>query len=99
MSRAIRSSTGSATIIADYSKKDGYITTRLDSKISSGLARPDYFDWPARLTQAMAGDPRPEAVVFMVGANDDTDLRVDARHATRAARPNGRRSTASGRER
>ena len=62
----------------DYGKKDGYITTRLDSKISSGLARPDYFDWPARLTQAMAGDPRPEAVVFMVGANDDTDLRVDS---------------------
>jgi uncharacterized protein len=62
----------------DFGKKDGYITTRLDSKISSGLARPDYFDWPARLTQAMAGDPRPEAVVFMVGANDDTDLRVDS---------------------
>jgi uncharacterized protein len=64
--------------LADYGKKDGYITTRLDSKISSGLARPDYFDWPARLMQAMAGDPRPEAVVFMVGANDYTDLRVDS---------------------
>jgi uncharacterized protein len=64
--------------LADFGKKDGYITTRLDSKISSGLARPDYFDWPARLTQAMAGDPRPEAVVFMVGANDYTDLRVDS---------------------
>ena len=64
--------------MADFGKKDGYLTTRLDSKISSGLARPDYFDWPARLTQAMAGDPRPEAVVFMVGANDYTDLRVDS---------------------
>jgi hypothetical protein len=64
--------------MADFGKKDGYITTRLDSKISSGLARPDYFDWPARLTQAMAGDPHPEAVVFMVGANDYTDLRVDS---------------------
>ena len=62
----------------DFGKKDGYITTRLDSKISSGLVRPDYFDWPARLTQAMAGDPRPEAVIFMVGANDDADLRVDS---------------------
>lgn len=64
--------------LADYGKKDGYITTRLDSKISSGLARPDYFDWPARIKQAMAGDPRPEAVVFMAGANDYTDLRVDS---------------------
>lgn len=64
--------------MADFGKKDGYITTRLDSKISSGLARPDYFDWPARLTQAMAATLRPEAVVFMVGANDYTDLRVDS---------------------
>lgn len=64
--------------LADYGKKDGYITTLLDSKISSGLARPDYFDWPARIAQAMAGDPRPEAVVFFVGANDYTDLRVDS---------------------
>lgn len=64
--------------LADYGKKDGYITTRLDSKISSGLARPDYFDWPARIKQAMAGDPPPEVVVFMAGANDYTDLRVDS---------------------
>lgn len=64
--------------LADYGKKDGYITTLLDSKISSGLARPDYFDWPARIAQAMAGDPRPEAVVFFVGANDYTDLRVES---------------------
>jgi hypothetical protein len=69
--------------MADFGKNDGYITTRLDSKISSGLARPDYFDWPARLTQAMAGDPRPEAVVFLVGANDYTDLRVDSRTLAR----------------
>lgn len=69
--------------LADYGKKDGYITTRLDSKISSGLARPDYFDWPARITQAMAGDPHPEAVVFFAGANDYTDLRVDSGTLTR----------------
>lgn len=64
--------------MADYGKKDGYVTTRLDSKISSGLARPDYFDWPARITQAMAGDPPPEAVIFFVGANDYADMRVES---------------------
>lgn len=64
--------------MADYGKRDGYLTTRLDSKISSGLARPDYFDWPARITQAMAGTPAPEAVIFFVGANDYTDMRVDS---------------------
>jgi len=64
--------------MADYGKRDGYLTTRLDSKISSGLARPDYFDWPARITQAMAGDPPPEAVIFFVGANDYADMRVES---------------------
>lgn len=68
---------------ADYAKRDHLITSLLDFKISSGLARPDYFDWPARLTQEMAGNPPPEAVVWFAGANDYVDMRTDAGSLTR----------------
>ncbi|MGI8689977.1 MAG: SGNH/GDSL hydrolase family protein [Thermomicrobiales bacterium] len=68
---------------ADYAKRDDLITSLLDFKISSGLARPDYFDWPARLTEEMAGNPPPEAIVWFAGANDFVDMRTDAGSLTR----------------
>ncbi len=68
---------------ADYAKRDGVLTSLLDFKISSGLARPDYFDWPARLTQAMASSPPPEAVIWFSGANDYIDMRTDSGSLTR----------------
>lgn len=37
--------------------------------ISSGLTRPDYYDWPAELGRALASG-QPEAYVLMFGAND-----------------------------
>lgn len=47
-----------------------------DYNISTGLTRPDYFDWPARLTQEMSReDARPEALVLMLGGNDDQPMR------------------------
>ncbi len=49
----------------------------LEFEISTGLTRPDYFDWPARLSEVMQSDTRPDVVVFMVGGNDDQGLRVD----------------------
>lgn len=59
----------------------------LDYHISTGIARPDYFDWPANLSNVMLAndDPttRPEAVVYMVGGNDDQPMQgVDGRLAT-----------------
>ncbi len=51
----------------------------LDFSISTGLARPDYFDWPARLSEIMQRGDRPQVVVFMVGGNDDQDVMVDGR--------------------
>ena len=38
-------------------------------QISSGLLRPEFFDWPAYLASEMASKD-PDVVVFMVGAND-----------------------------
>ncbi|MHB8644870.1 MAG: SGNH/GDSL hydrolase family protein [Thermomicrobiales bacterium] len=68
---------------ADYAKRDNLVTSLLDFKISSGLARPDYFDWPARLTEEMAGNPPPEAVIWFSGANDYVDMRTDVGSLTR----------------
>lgn len=54
---------------------DGRIAAVVDFKVSSGLANPAYFDWPARLGQAMATRPAPEAVVLFVGGNDHLQMR------------------------
>jgi uncharacterized protein len=41
-----------------------------DARVSTGLTRPDYFDWPARLQQVLAARPPPQVVIVMFGAND-----------------------------
>ena len=48
----------------------------LDDLISTGLARPDYFDWPAQWANQMV-ELDPEVVVLFIGANDHQDM-VDA---------------------
>lgn len=55
--------------------ESGVISARGHYKISTGLSRPDYYDWPAHLGEDMA-QYDPEVVVFMVGANDDQPLAV-----------------------
>jgi hypothetical protein len=42
-------------------------------RISTGLARQDYFDWPAAMDQIMNGY-RPDLVVVMTGVNDNQGL-------------------------
>lgn len=46
----------------------------LDYRISTGLARPDFFDWQAEIQALMATEAPPEALVFMVGGNDDQNM-------------------------
>lgn len=45
------------------------ITVQVRGTIASGLVRPDFYDWPAKLPQ-MLDSLKPEAVVVMIGAND-----------------------------
>ena len=45
----------------------------VDFKVSSGLARPDYFSWPAELSHQIAR-LNPEIVVLMLGSNDNQPL-------------------------
>lgn len=56
----------------------GVVDTTLDYKVSSGLSRPDFFDWPARLRQQLAAID-PHVVVVTFGGNDAQDLAVDGR--------------------
>jgi lysophospholipase L1-like esterase len=51
----------------------GVTEASLDYRVSTGLARPDFFDWPAHLAELQAADPGrggPEVAVVMLGAND-----------------------------
>lgn len=41
---------------------------------STGLSRPDYFDWPQKLRAVIAASD-PDIAVFMVGANDSQPIR------------------------
>ena len=51
----------------------GVGTATLDGKESTGLTRPDYYNWPAEL-QADLPKYDPQVVVIMVGANDPQDF-------------------------
>jgi hypothetical protein len=51
----------------------GLIQTTIDARISTGLTRPDYFDWPTHLaTEVLPTDP--DVMVIMFGANDSQGL-------------------------
>ncbi len=45
----------------------------LDARESTGLTRPDYFDWPAELASDIKATA-PQVVVVMMGANDAQDF-------------------------
>jgi hypothetical protein len=47
----------------------GVVQPYFDSRVSSGLANPGFFDWPDHATDEMARLD-PEVVVFIIGTND-----------------------------
>ena len=52
----------------------GIVATRVDYKTSSGLARPDFFDWPAYMRE-LVPQVNPDIVVVTFGGNDAQGLR------------------------
>jgi len=52
----------------------GIVSTKLDYKTSSGLARPDFFDWPVHMHQVLPA-VNPDIVVVTFGGNDAQALR------------------------
>jgi hypothetical protein len=51
----------------------GVVSAALDGRVSTGLTRPDYFNWPAELTADIKSQ-NPQVVVVMIGANDAQDF-------------------------
>jgi uncharacterized protein len=51
----------------------GVVNAALDARESTGLTRPDYFNWPAELTADLKSF-QPQVVVVMIGANDAQDF-------------------------
>jgi uncharacterized protein len=49
------------------------LSIRVEGKVSTGLARSDYFNWGARMVEIVEDDD-PEVVLFMVGANDGQSI-------------------------
>ncbi len=60
------------TLIAETSGLPELTLTN-EGKVSTGLARSDYFNWGARMQEIVTQDD-PEVVVFMVGANDGQSI-------------------------
>jgi hypothetical protein len=48
----------------------------VEFRFSTGLARPDYYNWPARLREITA-DTDPDAFVVMFGANDGQNIAAE----------------------
>lgn len=61
-------------LLEEGCQRSGFETLR-DAKISSGLARPDFFDWPARAGELYRSF-KPTATVCMFGGNDGQGLAV-----------------------
>ncbi|MFV0523098.1 MAG: DUF459 domain-containing protein [Acidimicrobiales bacterium] len=53
----------------------------LEVRISTGLSRPDFFDWPAHLA-GLLPETRAEVLVVMIGANDAQSFVADGRMLT-----------------
>lgn len=54
----------------------GLVKSDLFYKVSSGLSRPDFFDWPSQLTRDIA-KYNPDVVVVTFGGNDAQDLLIN----------------------
>ncbi len=52
---------------------DRALEVEVEDRISTSLARPDYFNWPAEIA-ATRDRLDPEAVVLFIGANDHQDM-------------------------
>ena len=59
--------------LVNLSEATGLVKAKNDYKVSSGLSRPDFYDWPQRLVDQIV-DFRPDAAVVLFGANDGQNV-------------------------
>ena len=65
--------------LVNLSNKTKLIKPKLDYHISSGLVRPDFFNWPAEVQQQVRTFD-PGAVAVMFGANDNQGIETGSGH-------------------
>jgi hypothetical protein len=63
--------------LTNLSNKTKLIKPMLDYHISTGLVRPDFFNWPAQLQQQVKGF-EPGAAAVMFGANDNQAVQTSS---------------------
>ncbi len=72
-------------LFAEWAARGGIPVRGADYKVSSGLWRDDFFDWPAYIQAEMATYD-PDVAVFMVGANDANQVSSHELYAARVGR-------------
>jgi uncharacterized protein len=61
------------TSLGELTGKSGVVQPIVDSRVSSGLLSPDFFDWPKKGAEDMSTYD-PDVTVFIIGANDAKNL-------------------------
>jgi hypothetical protein len=61
--------------LVNRSTDTGLVEAEVDFRFISGLSRPDYFDWPAYITEQLP-ELRPDAAVVIFGGNDAQDVAI-----------------------
>lgn len=62
--------------IVRQAQESGFFNPVQDSQLSSGLVRPDFFDWPGHFNELIR-DPQPNEVFIVIfGANDDQGIKT-----------------------
>jgi len=64
--------------LVNLSEATGLVKARNDYHVSSGLSRPDFYDWPQRLVDQIV-DFKPSAAAVLFGANDGQDVLYEGR--------------------
>ena len=59
--------------LVNLGEATGLVKGKNDYHVSSGLSRPDFYDWPQRLVDQIV-DFRPDAAAVLFGANDGQDV-------------------------
>ena len=56
--------------------ESGFFDAEQDSQLSSGLVRPDFFDWPGKFADLARDDDANEVFVLVFGANDNQGIKT-----------------------
>jgi hypothetical protein len=59
--------------LKNRAEKSEFVTARLEYRVSSGLSRPDFYDWPQRMIAQLVTIDQ-DATVVMFGANDGQNV-------------------------